>query len=60
MSHRGETTGFRTVIERFPKDRLTVIVLANRTDLDPEKLALQTADLFLSQDGHGHAGIGHD
>jgi CubicO group peptidase (beta-lactamase class C family) len=59
MWHTGETMGFRTVIERFPKDRLTVIVLANRTDLDPEQLALQTADLLLSRNGHGDTGI-HD
>ena len=27
---------------------LTVIILSNRTDLDPEKLALQVADIFFS------------
>lgn len=48
MWHTGETTGFRTVIERFPQDQLTIIVLSNRTDLDPEKLALQVADLLLT------------
>jgi CubicO group peptidase (beta-lactamase class C family) len=47
MWHTGETMGFRTVIERFPKDGLTIIVLCNRTDLDPAKLALQAADLIL-------------
>ncbi len=31
MSHDGETIGFRTTIQRFPDDKLTVIVLANRT-----------------------------
>ncbi len=41
--------GFRTVIERFTDgDGLTAIILCNRTDLEPEKLALQVADLFLS------------
>jgi len=43
MWHTGSTMGFRTVIERFTKDRLTIVVLCNRTDLDPEKLALQAA-----------------
>jgi len=39
--------GFRTVIERFTEgDGLTVIILFNRTDLEPEKLALQVADIF--------------
>ncbi len=49
MSHTGSTMGFRTVIEHFTDgDGLTVIILSNRTDLEPEKLALQVADLFLS------------
>jgi CubicO group peptidase (beta-lactamase class C family) len=60
MWHTGETMGFRTVIERFPKDRLTVIVLCNRTDLEPDKLALQAADLLLSRGGHGRAGVQND
>jgi len=47
MWHTGSTMGFRTVIERLPGENLTIIVLSNRTDLDPEKLALQAADLFL-------------
>jgi CubicO group peptidase (beta-lactamase class C family) len=41
MWHTGSTIGFRTVIERFTTDKLTIVVLCNRTDLDPEKLALQ-------------------
>ncbi|PWT85687.1 MAG: serine hydrolase [Proteobacteria bacterium] len=41
MWHTGGTMGFRTVIERFTGSGLTVIVLCNRTDLDPEKLALE-------------------
>ena len=49
MWHTGSTMGFRTVIERFTQgDGLTVIILCNRTDLDPEKLALQVADIFFS------------
>ena len=47
MSHDGSTIGFRTTIQRFPDDQLTVIVLANRTDIDPEELALKIADLYL-------------
>ncbi len=45
--HYGETSGFLTAIHRFPKDGLTVIVLANRTDLHPGDLALKIADLYL-------------
>lgn len=48
MSHDGETIGFRTTIQRFPDDKLTVIVLANRSDINPEELALKVSDLYLS------------
>jgi hypothetical protein len=48
MWHYGETIGFHTYTVRFPADRLTIIILCNRTDLDPESLALKVADLFLS------------
>ncbi len=47
MWHDGETMGFRTTIQRFPEDNLTIIVLANRSDLNPEQLALKIADLYL-------------
>lgn len=48
MWHTGSTMGFRTVIERFLADNLTIIILSNRTDLEPEKLSLQGADLFFA------------
>jgi CubicO group peptidase (beta-lactamase class C family) len=47
MWHSGTTQGFRTAIQRFPAEKLTVIVLSNRTDLDAAALALQAADLYL-------------
>jgi CubicO group peptidase (beta-lactamase class C family) len=53
MWHTGSTMGFRTVIERFPADKLTVVVLCNRTDLDPAKLALAAAGLFLKKASSG-------
>ncbi|MGC1964047.1 MAG: serine hydrolase, partial [Candidatus Sulfotelmatobacter sp.] len=46
MSHDGETIGFRTTIQRFPDDQLTIIILANRSNIDPEELALKVADLY--------------
>ncbi len=49
MWHYGETVGFRTTIQRFTDDRLTIIVLCNRDDLVPADLALKVADLFLNQ-----------
>ena len=56
MSHDGSTIGFRTTIQRFPDDRLTVIVLANRADLNPQQLALKVAALFLKIKALGEAG----
>ena len=47
MWHTGSTMGFRTMIERFTEaGSLTVIILSNRTDLDPEKLALNVASYY--------------
>ncbi len=48
MWHTGSTMGFRTIIERFTANHLTIIILCNRTDLDPEALAVKTADLYLN------------
>lgn len=45
--HYGETRGFRTAIHRFPDENLTVIVLANRFDLDASSLALKVAEFYL-------------
>jgi len=48
MWHYGDTIGFHTYIQRFPADRLTVIVLCNRTDLHPESLAAKVADFYIA------------
>lgn len=47
MHHSGSTIGFRNFIQRFPDDRLTVIVLSNRRDPEVDPLAERVADLFL-------------
>jgi CubicO group peptidase (beta-lactamase class C family) len=47
MWHFGSTQGFRTVIERFANEKVSVIILCNRSDIDPAALGLQVADLFL-------------
>ncbi len=41
--HSGESIGFRNVIVRYPKQKLTVVVLSNRNDPEPYALALQIA-----------------
>lgn len=48
MWHYGETIGFRSSIQRFTRDRLTIIVLCNRSDLNPGHLAERVADLFFA------------
>ncbi|MBZ5655865.1 MAG: beta-lactamase family protein [Acidobacteriia bacterium] len=47
--HYGETVGFRTAIERFPNDKLTVIVLANRAEADAPSLAESVVDLYFGK-----------
>jgi CubicO group peptidase (beta-lactamase class C family) len=47
MWHYGDTMGFHTYIERFVPGKLSIIVLCNRTDLNPEALARQVADVYL-------------
>ncbi len=45
--HDGETSGFRNFMQRFPDQRLTVIVLSNRAEPDVQPLAEKIADLYL-------------
>lgn len=45
--HSGESTGFRNVIVRYPQERVTVIVLTNRSHPEPYATALTVAELFL-------------
>jgi CubicO group peptidase (beta-lactamase class C family) len=52
MWHGGSTTGFRTVIQRFPADSLTIILLLNRTDLDPTELSGKIATQLLPRQPH--------
>jgi CubicO group peptidase (beta-lactamase class C family) len=47
--HDGSTQGFRTAIQRFVDDHVTVIVLCNRTDLNASELALKVADIELAE-----------
>jgi CubicO group peptidase (beta-lactamase class C family) len=51
MHHSGSTVGFRNFIQRFPDERLTVIVLSNRRDPEVDPLAEKVADLFLGVEG---------
>jgi CubicO group peptidase (beta-lactamase class C family) len=41
--HSGESVGFRNVIVRYPKRHMTVVVLTNRNEPEPYRLALEIA-----------------
>ncbi|AGG90479.1 serine hydrolase domain-containing protein [Rhodanobacter denitrificans] len=45
--HSGESIGFRNVIVRWPKQRLTVILLSNRNEPEPYRTALAIAAPYL-------------
>jgi CubicO group peptidase (beta-lactamase class C family) len=51
LTHWGETRGFMNAIERYPDQRLSVIVLTNRAGGHPWDLAQQVADLWLAASG---------
>jgi len=48
MGHPGSTLGFGTVIQRFPDDDLSIIILCNRTDIEPVNLSVQVANILFS------------
>jgi CubicO group peptidase (beta-lactamase class C family) len=49
MWHTGSTMGFRTVIQRFTADHLTIVLLSNRSDLDTKNLSDEIANLFFGK-----------
>jgi CubicO group peptidase (beta-lactamase class C family) len=51
MWHAGLTSGFATVIQRFTADHLTIVILCNRTDLDPKSISEAIANLLLKSSG---------
>jgi CubicO group peptidase (beta-lactamase class C family) len=46
--HSGESVGFRNVIVRYPKRRVTVVVLTNRNKPEPYQLALEIAKTVMA------------
>ena len=48
VSHGGAFVGFRADMIRFPKQRFSVIVLANLGNINPSRLAKQVADIYLA------------
>jgi len=48
VAHGGSWVGYLAEMVRFPEQRLSVIVLANRTGIDPTQLARRAADPCLA------------
>lgn len=49
VEHGGAWQGFTAHISRYPDDRLSVIVLTNSADAEPEKVAHHVAGLIVSE-----------
>ena len=47
MHHTGQTCGFTTVIQRYPDQRFSIIILTNRNEPMLMELANRLADLYL-------------
>jgi CubicO group peptidase (beta-lactamase class C family) len=48
VSHGGATAGYRAFLARYPEQGLSVAVLCNLGNINPDDLAHRTADLFLT------------
>jgi CubicO group peptidase (beta-lactamase class C family) len=48
VSHGGATAGYRAFLARYPEQKLSVAVLCNVAETDPEDLGHRTIDLFLA------------
>jgi CubicO group peptidase (beta-lactamase class C family) len=46
--HSGAFMGYRTMIQRFPDQRWTAVMLCNLSTMSPETLALRIADIYLA------------
>lgn len=47
VSHGGSLAGYRAQLMRFPKEKFSVIILANRGDANPTRKSFQIADILL-------------
>lgn len=51
VGHGGSSIGFRTHIERYVDDHLTIVVLSNRNDVDPQAALRKIADVCFTGAG---------
>ena len=47
VRHGGAFVGFRADLLRFPKQKLSIAIFANRSDANPSRMANQVADILL-------------
>ncbi len=50
VGHGGSLAGYRSQLLRFPEQKFSVVILANRSDANPSEMAFQIADIFLQDD----------
>lgn len=50
IQHAGSFVGYQAEMIRFPEAQFSVIVLANRADSNPTRMAYKVADLFLESE----------
>jgi CubicO group peptidase (beta-lactamase class C family) len=50
IKHGGSMVGYRSEMIRFPEAQFSVILLANRADANPTRMAYKIADLFLKNE----------
>ncbi|TDR16370.1 serine hydrolase domain-containing protein [Marinicella litoralis] len=50
ISHGGAFVGFRAELLRFPDQKFTVAVFANRSDANPTSMAFKVAEVFLEEE----------
>lgn len=51
LAHGGSWVGFRTGTARYPDDELTIVVLTNRSDADPDAYIDAITDIYLPDRG---------
>ena len=52
VAHSGSWVGFRTGIGRYPDDKLTIVVLMNRSDAEPSSYIDAITDIYLPDRGN--------
>lgn len=56
IAHGGWTTGYRAWLGRYPEVKLSIAVLCNREDSDPERFGQRLADAYIAGDAEPPSG----